>query len=136
MQWRLRSHEKGESRQPDSEQLTNISFNGLWAGHQLGSGAGAGRGWSAGDKLILILHSATLATVVTMFLHSAGAGLEAFCRDYSDIGRTKQAATPFVKHQILEFFNFDNFEIAAVVSSFNKQGDRECEYCLYILKST
>ena len=110
MQWRLRSHEKGESRQPDSEQLTNISFNGLWAGHQLGSGAGAGRGWSAGDKLILILHSATLAslaTVVTMFLHSAGAGLEAFCRDYSDIGRTKQAATPFVKHQILEFFNFD-----------------------------
>ena len=110
MQWRLRSHEKGESRQPDSEQLTNISFNGLWAGRQLGSGAGAGRGWSAGDKLILILHSATLAslaTVVTMFLHSAGAGLEAFCRDYSDIGRTKQAATPFVKHQILEFFNFD-----------------------------
>ena len=107
MQWRLRSHEKGESRQPDSEQLTNISFNGLWAGHQLGSGAGAGRGWSAGDKLILILHSATLATVVTMFLHSAGAGLEAFCRDYSDIGRTKQAATLFVKHQILEFFNFD-----------------------------
>ena len=110
MQRRLRSHEKGESRQPDSEQLTNISFNGLWAGHQLGSGAGAGRGWSAGDKLILILHSATLAslaTVVTMFLHSAGAGLEAFCRDYSDIGRTKQAATPFVKHQILEFFNFD-----------------------------
>ena len=97
MQWRLRSHEKGESRQPDSEreQLTNISFNGLWAGHQLGSGAGAGRGWSAGDKLILILHSATLAslaTVVTMFLHSAGAGLEAFCRDYSDIGQASSHA--------------------------------------------